>query len=114
MKTFLASIFLLVFSYYPNAMANDQVSAETILAPFHQAVQESIDPWEEGQDMTELTMEAAKLADKHILGLEKELHKVALAEMKQLKKRDYNHHDYSFRTRKSGFVRNADLPVLES
>jgi hypothetical protein len=97
MKTLIATALLTACCFSASATDSDQMNADTILAPFYQAVREEIDPWKDSRDMTATTMQAAKLADKYVLGHEKKLHELALAELKKLPKRDYDLEDYEVR-----------------
>ena len=109
MKVLIAAVLLTSCCCSAAAEESLPASAKTILAPFYQAIRESIDAWNDDQDMTSVMMNATKLADEHILGLESKLHELALAELGEIPKRDYDLDGYETR-----FESDLDITTILS
>lgn len=107
MKTF-ATLALLAVPLLPvEGSAEVASKAARLLAPFHQAVRQAVDPWKDGRNANDLLTAAAKLADQHLPGLKGELHQLALLALKDLDLRNYDLTRYETRFR-SDFDRNND------
>jgi hypothetical protein len=94
----LAALAVFTTALLPATVAEDTASkAAALLAPFHQAVQEAVDPWGEDLDANALLESTSELADKHILPVRAQLHELAKANLGTLEVRQYDFRDYELR-----------------